>query len=96
MPFDQKLSYEDLMHHLKLSFLDWAINCTLAIRCRTTNRAIPALETVVDTASQRPIVAQHGNLISSVLGTVDASFGFEAWQCMKIRISMGLISTKAR
>ena len=23
MPIDQKLSYEDLMHHLKLSFEDW-------------------------------------------------------------------------
>jgi broad specificity phosphatase PhoE len=49
----------------------------------TSKRAIRALGKVADTASQRPIVATHGILISSVLGTVDPSFGFEAWQSMK-------------
>jgi hypothetical protein len=28
-------------------------------------------------------MATHGNLISWVLGTVDPSFGFEAWRRMK-------------
>lgn len=50
----------------------------------TAARGLRGLADVAGRAqTEIPVVASHGNLIASVLRTMDPSFGFEAWRAMR-------------
>jgi hypothetical protein len=50
---------------------------------QTADRAEASLARISRCAHSAPIVAAHGNLIASVLGRIDRSYGIENWRSMK-------------
>jgi 2,3-bisphosphoglycerate-dependent phosphoglycerate mutase len=75
----------DWQDHVRRSFddRDYALAGGESLN-QTSARAMAALLQVMATGHQRPVVAAHGNLIASVLGELDQSFGFVCWQEMKM------------
>ena len=72
------------MHHLRLSFENWAYKIDGGESLNDTKRcALRALKKIVQSDFERPIVTAHGNLIAAVLGAIGPDFGFEQWCAMK-------------
>ena len=82
--FDLWLPFDELMHHLRLSFENWDYKMEGGESLNDTKgRVLRALKKIVQSDFERPIVAAHGNLIAAVLGAIDPDFGFEQWRAMK-------------
>ena len=83
-PFDLWLPFDELMHHLRLSFENWDYKMEGGESLNNTQRrALRGLRKIARSDFERPIVAAHGNLIAAVLGSIDPDFGFEQWRAMK-------------
>ncbi len=83
-PFDLWLPFDELMHHLRLSFENWDYKMEGGESLNDTQRrALRGLRKIARSDFERPIVAAHGNLIAAVLGAIDPDFGFEQWRVMK-------------
>ena len=83
-PFDLWLPFDELMHHLRLSFENWDYKMEGGESLNDTQRrALRGLRKIARSDFERPIVAAHGNLIAAVLGAIDPDFGFEQWRAMK-------------
>ena len=83
-PFDLWLPFDELMHHLRLSFENWDYKMEGGESLNVTkDRALRALKKIAQSDYKRPIVAAHGNIIAAVLGAIDLDFGFEQWRAMK-------------
>ena len=83
-PFDLWLPFDELMHHLRLSFENWDYKMEGGETLNDTKgRALRGLRKIGRSDFERPIVAAHGNLIAAVLGAIDPDFGFEQWRAMK-------------
>ena len=83
-PFDLWLPFDELMHHLRLSFENWDYKMEGGESLNNTQRrALRGLRKIARSDFERPIVAAHGNLIAAVLGAIDPNFGFEQWRAMK-------------
>lgn len=75
---------DDWMDHLRRSFGDWSYRAPGGESLNDAQgRALEALAEIERRGHRLPIVASHGNLISSVLGTVDPAFGFEDWLALR-------------
>lgn len=73
----------DWKDHIKRSFEDRGYRLAGGESLnQTAERAFGALQRIMAAGWQRPAVAAHGNLIASVLGQMDAGFGFARWQEM--------------
>jgi len=83
-PIDLWLPFDELMHHLRLSFENGDYKMEGGESLNDTKvRALRALRKIARSDFERPIVAAHGNLIAAVLGAIDPDFGFEQWRAMK-------------
>ena len=83
-PFDLWLPFDELMHHLRLSFENWDYKMEGGESLNVTkDRALRAFKKIAQSDYKRPIVAAHGNIIAAVLGAIDLDFGFEQWRAMK-------------
>ncbi|MGB1153715.1 MAG: histidine phosphatase family protein [Paracoccaceae bacterium] len=83
-PFDLWLPFDELMHHLRLSFENWDYKMEGGESLNDTQRRTQrGLRKIARSDFERPIVAAHGNLIAAVLGAIDPDFGFEQWRAMK-------------
>ena len=82
--FDLWLPFDELMHHLRLSFENWDYKMEGGESLNDTQRrAQRGLRKIARSDFERPIVAAHGNLIAAVLGAIDPDFGFEQWRGIK-------------
>ena len=82
--FDLWLPFDELIHHLRLSFENWDYKMEGGESLNDTQRrALRGLRKIAQSNFVRPIVAAHGNLIAAVLGAIDPDFGFEQWRAMK-------------
>jgi 2,3-bisphosphoglycerate-dependent phosphoglycerate mutase len=74
---------DDWLDHVRRSFDDWNHAApggeSLAV---VRDRALSALSEIAAAGHRLPIVASHGNLISAVLRSCDAAFGFEQWRAL--------------
>ena len=76
--FDLWLPFDELMHHLRLSFENGNYKMEGGESLNDTQcRALRGLKKIARSDFERPIVAAHGNLIAAVLGAIDPDFGFE-------------------
>lgn len=75
----------DFLVHMERSFADERYRLEGGESLATTAaRGLEALAHIAQTArSNTPAVASHGNLIASVLRTMDPGFGFGAWRTMR-------------
>lgn len=75
---------EDWLDHVRKSFvdLDYAAPGGESLR-EAQARGLAALSEIAQRGHRLPAVSTHGNLLSSVLRHIDASFGFDAWQDLK-------------
>ena len=81
--FDLWLPFDELIHHLRLSFENWDYKMEGGESLNDTQRrALRGLRKIAQSNFERPIVAAHGNLIAAVLGAIDPDFGFEQWRAM--------------
>jgi 2,3-bisphosphoglycerate-dependent phosphoglycerate mutase len=76
---------DDWLDHIRRSYedLDHVAGTGGESLRATQTRALAALGDIVARGHRLPIVASHGNLISSVLRAADPDFGFEAWRALK-------------
>ena len=82
--FDLQLPFDDLMHHLRLSFENWDYKIDGGESLNDIKRRVlRALKKIAQSDFERPIVTAHGNLIAAVLGAIDPDFEFEQWRAMK-------------
>jgi 2,3-bisphosphoglycerate-dependent phosphoglycerate mutase len=79
---DQPL--DDWLDHVRRSYddLDHIAGAGGESLRATQIRALAALADIVARGHVLPIVASHGNLISSVLRAADADFGFDQWRAL--------------
>lgn len=75
----------DFLGHVERSFADEHYRLdggeSLAM---TASRGLKGLAEIARIAkTPNPAIASHGNLIASILRTLDPSFGFEAWRSMR-------------
>ncbi len=76
---------DDWLDHIRHSYadLDHVAGAGGESLRETQVRALAALAEIVARDHRLPVVASHGNLISSVLRAADPDFGFEAWRALK-------------
>jgi 2,3-bisphosphoglycerate-dependent phosphoglycerate mutase len=75
---------EDWLDHLRRSFADSNYRAPGGESLnQAQSRAVAALADIAITGHRLPVVVSHGNLIASVLHSMDASFGFAQWQQMR-------------
>jgi 2,3-bisphosphoglycerate-dependent phosphoglycerate mutase len=76
---------DDWLDHIRRSYedLDHVAGAGGESLRATQTRALAALADIVASGHRRPVVASHGNLISSVLRAADPEFGFEAWRALR-------------
>ena len=76
---------EDWLDHIRRSYdnLDHVAGAGGESLRATQNRALAALGEIVARGHQLPIVASHGNLMSSVLRAANSDFGFEDWRALR-------------
>lgn len=75
----------DFMVHMERSFADehYCLKGGESL-WNTAMRGLRGVAAVANMArTANPAVASHGNLIASVLRTIDPSFGFDAWRAMR-------------
>lgn len=75
---------DDWIDQVRKSFddLDYAAPGGESLR-EAQSRGLAALGEIARRGHRLPAVSTHGNLLSSVLRHIDASFGFDAWQDLK-------------
>jgi 2,3-bisphosphoglycerate-dependent phosphoglycerate mutase len=75
----------DFLVHMERSFQDPAYRLEGGESLnQTSERGLSALAWIAREArGDRPAAASHGNLIASVLRTIDPEFGFAAWKTMR-------------
>ena len=76
---------DDWLDHIRRSYedMDHVAGTGGESLRQTQTRALAALADIVARGHRLPVVASHGNLISSVLRAADPAFGFEAWRSLK-------------
>jgi 2,3-bisphosphoglycerate-dependent phosphoglycerate mutase len=75
---------EDWLEHVHLSFADPDYRAPGGESLnQAQSRAVAALADIAVAGHRMPAVVSHGNLIASVLRSVDASFGFGQWQQLR-------------
>jgi 2,3-bisphosphoglycerate-dependent phosphoglycerate mutase len=76
---------DDWLDHIRMSYADLDHRATLdGETLRVTQiRAMAAMRDIVARGHRLPIVASHGNLISTVLRAFDPAFGFEDWRALR-------------
>jgi 2,3-bisphosphoglycerate-dependent phosphoglycerate mutase len=75
----------DFLVHMQRSFLDenYCLEGGESLH-ETARRGLSAIAQIAhETVGKRPAAASHGNLIASVLRTVDPKFGFAEWKAMR-------------
>jgi 2,3-bisphosphoglycerate-dependent phosphoglycerate mutase len=75
---------DDWLDHIRRSFddLDHRAPGGESLN-QVRGRALAALAEIAGAGHRLPIVASHGNLISSVLGSCEPGFGFDQWQALR-------------
>lgn len=75
---------DNWLDHIRTSFddLDYAAPGGESLR-EAQARGLAAVAVIARRGHRLPAVSTHGNLLSSVLHHIDASFGFDAWQDLR-------------
>ncbi len=74
---------DDWLDHIARSFLDKSYKLPGGESLlETSMRGLSALGTISKAGNSLPAAVSHGNLIASVLHTIDPDFGFEQWRTM--------------
>jgi 2,3-bisphosphoglycerate-dependent phosphoglycerate mutase len=75
---------DDWLHHIRRSFIEPAYRAPGGESLNDArDRALAALAEIANRSHRLPIVASHGNLISSVLKAMNPAFGFEDWRGLR-------------
>lgn len=75
---------DDWLDHIRRSFAEPAYRTPGAESLDDAReRALAAVTEIAGRAHRLPILASHGNLISSVLRAMNPAFGFEDWQGLR-------------
>lgn len=74
----------DWLGHVERSFRDFDYTLPGGESLRDSHRrALIALEAIARAGHELPAAVSHGNLIASVLHSIDPSFGFGSWREMR-------------
>lgn len=78
-------SLPDFLIHMERSFADETYRLMGGESLvETAERGLRAMSHVARVARTRtPAIASHGNLVASILRTIDPSFGFDSWRAMR-------------
>jgi 2,3-bisphosphoglycerate-dependent phosphoglycerate mutase len=72
---------EDWLSHISESFIDFDHRAPGGESSREAqHRGRMALEAILAQTRELPVVVTHGNLLTLILHSIDASFGFAAWE----------------
>ena len=75
---------DDWLDHIARSFVEKSYKMPGGESLSETSmRGLSALRTISKSGGNLPAAASHGNLIASILNSIDPDFGFDQWRTMR-------------